>query len=436
MDCGRLTSSLGDQREERNLEVETVVYSGFYGDVASSFLWEKGERESIIDILLTVVRRCGHVCEMSHIAVILGAYGASLSRQDQKLLLLLRCYEQNGASLAEFGVLLWGPAAVEFQKARKSLGKSIWQQPSTDQILTLLDKDKMHQTLLNFPQYRHILPQSGKDEIFKDDNIKDLDSLYDPCFLLPLFSTIVKSDSVIDCQKFVYTNALGVTIAALSSYDANLLCLLDAFKNGIRQKNSCVPFSLAVYIAKSAQQIFKPGEYMYLVINKFLLSHQYLDIKKVPGFFKMFYNSDLEHRVEREWILHLLAEGMKDRYSYEIYSSQRIFQVLLAFFSCPLSDESAKNQILDILTNAAQVTKAAYELIRDHGILGWILSILQQRYFDIQFLLPIRVATADHLFPYYSHCTTQSIYITVSEWGITAAADWKEKYQYTASSPP
>ncbi|XP_051781694.1 nucleolar pre-ribosomal-associated protein 1 isoform X2 [Erpetoichthys calabaricus] len=370
--------------------------------------WDLLAKESIIDILLTVVRRCGHVCEMSHIAVILGAYGASLSRQDQKLLLLLRCYEQNGVSLAEFGVLLWGPAAVEFQKARKSLGKSIWQQPSTDQILTLLDKDKMHQTLLNFPQYRHILPQSGKDEIFKDDNIKDLDSLYDPCFLLPVFSTIVKSDSVIDCQKFVYINALGVTIAALSSYDANvraaayyvlgsfylqveaaffkekrqLLCLLDAFKNGIRQKNSCVPFSLAVYIAKTAQQIFKPGEYMYLAINKFLLSHQYLDIKKVPGFFKMFYNSDLEHRMEREWILNLLAEGMKDRYSYEIYSSQRIFQVLLAFFSCPLSDESAKNQILDILMNAAQVTKAAYELIRDHGILGWILSILQQRYLE------------------------------------------------------
>uniref|UniRef100_A0A8C4SW97 URB1 N-terminal domain-containing protein n=1 Tax=Erpetoichthys calabaricus TaxID=27687 RepID=A0A8C4SW97_ERPCA len=165
--------------------------------------WDLLAKESIIDILLTVVRRCGHVCEMSHIAVILGAYGASLSRQDQKLLLLLRCYEQNGVSLAEFGVLLWGPAAVEFQKARKSLGKSIWQQPSTDQILTLLDKDKMHQTLLNFPQYRHILPQVSID-LYSFFFYLNFQSIYDNqvCLFINLKVLKIKKKSGNTLQYF------------------------------------------------------------------------------------------------------------------------------------------------------------------------------------------------------------------------------------------
>lgn len=37
-----------------------------------------------------------------------------------------------------------------------------------------------------------------------------------------------------------------------------------------------------------------PEEHMYMVVNKFLLGHQYLDFKRVPEFFKLFYSFDLE----------------------------------------------------------------------------------------------------------------------------------------------
>lgn len=33
---------------------------------------------------------------------------------------------------------------------------------------------------------------------------------------------------------------------------------------------------------------------MYPKINTFLLSHQYLDLKKVPGFYQFFYSFDFE----------------------------------------------------------------------------------------------------------------------------------------------
>lgn len=44
---------------------------------------------------------------------------------------------------------------------------------------------------------------------------------------------------------------------------------------------------------------------MYLVINRFLLSHQSLDFRRVPEFFKLFYGFELEvkHHMNCELLL-------------------------------------------------------------------------------------------------------------------------------------
>ncbi|XP_078088951.1 nucleolar pre-ribosomal-associated protein 1 isoform X2 [Mustelus asterias] len=370
-------------------------------------------RDALIDVLLVLVRKCPSVCNSSHFGVLLGAYGATLCDTDQKLLMILQSYEKNNISLAEFRLLLWGPAAVEHLKIRKSLGQSLWQQPSMEDILTLLDREKMFQTIINFPQRRHILPEEGKELIFKDYSIKEPHNLYDPCFLLPLFSGLMTPESVVECYKFVDVNALGLTVAALSSYDPKvraaayhilgnyythlevarfkekqqLLYLLDVVKNGIRQPNIRFTFCLALYIAKVAQQMLKPEEHMYVKINRFLLAHQYLDLKKVPGFFKLFYGFDMEHKTEREWLFELLINGVKDKHCYELCDHQKIIHVLLAFFNSPLCDETAEKQIMQILLRAARITKAAYQLTQDHNLLTWILHILQRRVLE-QRLIP------------------------------------------------
>lgn len=54
---------------------------------------------------------------------------------------------------------LWGPAAVEHHKTRKSLGASLWQQASSDDLLALLKTDRMLQTIEQFPQQRRIVLQ-------------------------------------------------------------------------------------------------------------------------------------------------------------------------------------------------------------------------------------------------------------------------------------
>ncbi|XP_041920011.1 nucleolar pre-ribosomal-associated protein 1 isoform X1 [Alosa sapidissima] len=369
-------------------------------------------KEALISLSLVLVKKCPSVCEMRHFVVLLGAYGATLSTADQKLLLLLQEYEKNGFSLMDFQCMLWGPAAVEHHKTRMSMGPSLWQQPSSEEMLALLIPARMQHTVSHFPQQRRIIPQEGKELIYKPEGDQDLTDLYDPCFLLPLFSAMLRPECVIDCLKFVSCHALGVTVASLSSYDPKLraaayqvlgsyyqhleaarfkgkrqlLYLLDTVKNGIKQQNLRVPFVLTTYVAKVAQQMLRPEEHMYMVVNKFLLGHQYLDFKRVPEFFKLFYSSDLEHKVEREWMLSVLEEGVADRYCYELCDQQGLYHTLLGFCCSPLCDESTQILIINVLRKTAHVTKGAYNLTKAHGLLTWLMQVLERRFVDPRLL--------------------------------------------------
>uniref|UniRef100_A0A3Q2P3W2 URB1 ribosome biogenesis homolog n=1 Tax=Fundulus heteroclitus TaxID=8078 RepID=A0A3Q2P3W2_FUNHE len=359
-------------------------------------------KEALVSLLLCLVKKCPKVCNVNHFVVLLAAYGATLSTADQKLLLLLWEYERNQVSLLRFQSFLWGPAAVEHHKTRKTLGASLWKQPSSDDVLALLKADRMLQTILKFPQGRRIIPQvSNCTFIVNVLFAKNLGDLYDPCFLLPLFSAILQPECVVDCFKFVSCHALGVTVMALSSADPNvraaayhvlvcfyqhlegarfrekrqLLYLMDIVKNGVPKQNHRLPFILAIYISKVAQQMLRPEDHMYVVLNRFLLSHQSLDLRRVPEFFKLFYGFDMEHKVEREWILNLLEEGVSDGHSYELCNNQSIFQVLLGFSSSPLCSEYVQVQIIKVLCQAARVLKAVYNLTKNCGLLSWMIQV-------------------------------------------------------------
>ncbi|XP_071994741.1 nucleolar pre-ribosomal-associated protein 1 isoform X2 [Engystomops pustulosus] len=367
-------------------------------------------RENLADLLRTIVTKCPSVCDRNHFAILLGAYGATLSATDQKILTLLQAYEQNNLSLTDFRLLLWGPAAVEHHKTRKSLGKSLWQQPSMEEILTLLDREKMMNTILNFPLHRKLTGEPNS--VYEDRAIPDLHNIYDPCFLLPLFSELLRPEFLVDCLKFVETNALGFTFAALSSYDYNvraaayhilgsfvshmegarfrdkmqLQCLLDVVQNAIHLENIRLPYALGLYSARAAQLLLKAEDHMYIRTTRFLLSHEYLDLRKVPDFYRLFYSSDVEHKAEREWILLLLSDGMRDKYCYDLYDYQRLFMVIMCYYNSPLADEVSQTLVMDVFIQASKIPKAAYQLIQDHSLLTWIQNILGKWYVENKLL--------------------------------------------------
>ncbi|KAM6933336.1 nucleolar pre-ribosomal-associated protein 1 [Xenentodon cancila] len=399
------------------LHMMTSSHSQFLPSIldSSEELSRAQAKEALVSLLLFLVKKCPTVCNMGHFVVLLGAYGATLCTSDQKLLLLLQEYERNQVSLFKFQSFLWGPAAVEHHKTRKSLGASLWKQASSDDVLALLKTDTMLQTILHFPQQRRIILQENTELLYSNDAVKDLRNLYDPCFLLPLFSAILSPESVVDCRKFVSTHALGVTVTALSSYDPKvraaayhvlscfyqhlegarfrekrqLLYLMDMVKNGIQQQNQRLPFVLTTYITKVAQQMLKPEDHMYMVINRFLLSQQSLDFRRVPDFFKLFYGFDLEHKMEREWILNVLQEGIIDGHCYDLCNQQGIFQVLLVFSSSPLCDDHYQAQIFRVLCQAARVTKAAYNLTKSCGLLTWMIQAVEKKTLNQQLLCSI-----------------------------------------------
>ncbi|XP_053791908.1 nucleolar pre-ribosomal-associated protein 1-like isoform X2 [Vidua chalybeata] len=163
-------------------------------------------------------------------------------------------------------------------------------------------------------------------------------------------------------------------------------------------------FSLTLCAARVAQQILKPEEHVYIRVKRFLLSHRYLDLRKVPGFLQLFYSFDFETdcsqwmlaikfdrngklrspeeamKTEREWILRFLGEGLRDKHCCELYVYQRIFRVILAFLSSPLCDQGSQSPILEIRQSAARVTsRAAHEPIEDHSLLSWVLHGLEKR---------------------------------------------------------
>ncbi|XP_058274902.1 nucleolar pre-ribosomal-associated protein 1 isoform X1 [Hemibagrus wyckioides] len=371
-------------------------------------------KEALVTLLLTLVKKCPEVCKSNHFHVLLGSYGATLSYTDQKILLILKEYEKNNMSLMEFQYLLWGHAAVEYHNTRKSLGPSLWQQLSSEPLLDQLVEDRMLNTISHFPLHRCLIPQENEElnSTEEKEGFQDEMCLYDPSFLIPLFSYIVRPDAVVDCRKFVCSHALGLTVVALSSYDhkmraaayhvlgsfyqhlesvhfkekKQLLYLLDTLRNAIQKQNLRVSFVHATYIAKVTQQILRPEEHMYLVISKFLLGTQYVDLKRVPDFFRLFYSFDLEHKLEREWLLTVLEEGMRDGLCYELCEQQSIFHTLLGFCSSPLCAQPVQTQIVNVLWETAHFPKASYDFSKAHGILTWILQVTERRNIDKRML--------------------------------------------------
>lgn len=127
-------------------------------------------------------------------------------------------------------------------------------------------------------------------------------------------------------------------------------------------------------------------EHMYWKISKFLLSHENLNMDKLPGFYQFFYSSDFQQKTEQEWVLGILRQGIRDKHCYELCSRRGVFHIILSFFSSPLCDEVAKNWILEILQNVAHITRSAYEVIRDYSLLTWILHILESRFVETRLL--------------------------------------------------
>lgn len=65
----------------------------------------------------------------------------------------------------------------------------------------------------------------------------------------------------------------------------------------------------------------------------------------------------LQHKMEREWILSVLEEGLSDGHCYELCDQQGIFQTLLGFGSSPLCDEHCQVHAVGVTQHISSKVK-------------------------------------------------------------------------------
>ncbi|XP_071113634.1 nucleolar pre-ribosomal-associated protein 1-like [Haliotis cracherodii] len=371
-------------------------------------LGEKGQevKDQMVNLLLTLIETSSECCDPSHYTVLQGAYGATLSQTDQKLLKMMFLYERHGKGLSDARPFLWGPKAVEHYALRKSLASSLLKQPSMEQIVEAFDVRTMYKSALNFPIGRKLMPA----EVMEAEEVKAAVDVYDPCFVLPLFCGLLTSDSLVDCRKFVSSHCLAYTLTALSSHAPGIrkaaytilaryvdhlsgvkfherlqvTYLLDTLRNSVQEPNQRLSCLISLFLARVSRLMLHPDEHMYRQMNNFLLLKPSLDTVNVPEFYKLFNSADQQHRKERTWIVSLLADGLREMSDYKTMERRFTFKLLQGFCDSAMSDQFSQVRVLRIVKAACSGRPMAVDLAKNHGILTWLSGFIVKPLHDVE----------------------------------------------------
>jgi hypothetical protein len=360
-------------------------------------------KDKLVSLLYSLVTRDIQCCQTSHLAVYFTAYHATLSTTDQQLLLLIQFYEQHGCDVTEYRPFLWGEKCLEYQTLKKTIGKSLWKQPTTEEVLELLDKCRLQQSVVQFPVGRSLRPKAT----ISDPKIlgSEVMECYDPAFLLPLFAHLIAPECVVHCTDFAARHCLSFVISALSSHADDtrrvayhilkmyyghlegavgqhqytvpclLLYMLDCLRNSVTQQNERLPCIITTFLAHAAHLLTTPEDHMFLPVCEFLLLKPNLDLTNAPEFYKLFFSSQIQYKQERSWILGVIADGLREPVDYEICQRRFMLKILLTFYDSPLSDTQTQSLVMKILLKMCSIKVVAWDLVKNRGILSWLTHV-------------------------------------------------------------
>ena len=387
----------------------------------------------ILNLIIVLIESNPKICEDLELPVFLGAYHATLSASDNAILQIVhRCeVETSGegkvSKLAMLQPLLWGQAAVSKYSTLHNKRTKVTQ---TSEILQLIEPERMLRSAVNFP-----LPL--KMDISQNYPIEHDSNYYDPRFFLPLVCHLCAPGAYIDRHlKLIESGVLALVFASFSSYDSIMralgctaLCriynqiasakkalsaekqiwlhLIEVVKNGISQQiddadgiPKRVPSIVIAFLAKSTTILSSPLDPMYKPISSFFLAKPALDMFSVPNFLRLFHSQNIrqcqendeelnegvskpipfsnnQHIIERNWILSVIRDGMRDTLDFSILQQNFVFKILLTFFSSKnknLCDNASKHIILNILKLAVGIKSKVLDLIKRQGFLIWVLD--------------------------------------------------------------
>ena len=389
----------------------------------------------ILNLIVVLIESCSNICDGLELSVFLGAYNATLSRSDCAILQIVKLCEAETSGegkiskLAMLQPLLWGQAAVS---KYSTLHSKIVKGTRTSEILQLIEPERMLRSALKFPLHL-------KMDISENECTIDYDAdHYDPRFFLPLICYLCAPSAFIDKHlKLIESGVLALVFGSFSSYDSHMralgctvlsriyyqiasakkalsaekqiwLHLIEIVKNGLAQQidendgiPKRVPSIATAFLAKTTTIISSPLDSMYKPISSFILAKPSLDMFSVPDFLRLFHSQNIRHAdgedeiindgrinktaifnntqpiTERNWILTVIRDGLRDMLDFSILQQNFVFKIMLTFYSTRnknLRSNASKPIILNILKLAIGIKDKSLDLIKRHGFLLWVLD--------------------------------------------------------------
>ena len=160
--------------------------------------------------------------------------------------------------------------------------------------------------------------------------------------------------------------------------------------SGIRDDSKRIPHLTTAFLVKATKILSSPLDPMFKSISSFVLAKPMMDLFNVPEFLRLFHSNDvINHDIEQEWILGVIKDGLRDEFDCNILQQNFIPKMIQTFHESSLAKEATRSLILDIIKSISCIksTKIIGEMIRDYGLILWLMGLKEDVNVVAQILL-------------------------------------------------
>lgn len=250
-----------------------------------------------------------------------------------------------------------------------------------------------------------VLLNARKEESF--------DELYDPAFFVPLMAMAFAPETFVRSVRPAQNGLLAMTFAALSSQDKDMRVatgdallryrshlesakfadskiwfhLFECVQKGLgelttemrKHKKSRVPrvpFVAGLFLGRTINALINPLNEMYRPLSNYLLFQNDYNFLVVPEFNVLFNSSDVNHIVNRHFMLEVLRDGIKCGSDFTILMASNIFKAVLGFYGTPMASRDTNLLVLTVINVSVKIPKSAKVLVQSVGLLPWLSNVI------------------------------------------------------------
>ncbi|ODM96092.1 G patch domain-containing protein 4 [Orchesella cincta] len=315
-------------------------------------------------------------------------YGATMSEADQEIFEILQLYTGRKLQISIESLPLFGPKCFEPLPQRAS-NPLFAHSSRANTILNLVNEQQAFLTAMEYNEGNEIGFANPKH--------------YDFRFLLPLLCNTIDAKNICDSVKVVTNGWIYFIMRGLSFEDATLrnmaflsfkllienfqlpkkgvraqdikvwLHFLLSIRKGFQNLGTCKASNLlSVWMVGTWEAVRQATHPMYPRLTNFLFAKPVIDLTVLPDFLP-FYNAADGNRDTREWILKVLAHGLKTREDWQVAQRNPTINSLCCSFL--VENVFVRRSIIKILSGGARIPEVAQEMVDKHCLLIWISNV-------------------------------------------------------------